>query len=240
MKKTIVFIAVFLVLFVAAYALAASPTLRFNLDSKGVATITPDGLKGVPYDFHPYSASDGSLLLGLTWVESDRAQLAFFALPIRYDGQPLPVPVPPPDPTPPPVPPDPVPPVPPVPPDPVVQKIRIVVIEESSLSTVAWAAIRSSTAIRDYAKAGGHDVFFLDKDAKDKTGKTPADYAPWIARAKSLPWICITDFKADLLAEGVCPQTEAGFLEYVQKYGGKTAAVPCPTGTCPLVPGGTR
>ena len=108
MKKIILAI---LLLWTGA-ALAANPDLEFKLDSKGVATITPKLPSGVPYDFRPYVAADGSLTLGLTYVEAGRAQLAFYSLPeLKFSGGPSPVP---PGPTPPPnPPPQPPPPVPP-------------------------------------------------------------------------------------------------------------------------------
>ena len=203
-------------------ALAADPVLRFNLDSAGVATITPELTKGTPYDFRPYSASDGSLILGLTWIDGGRAQLAFYALPLKYSGDPMPVP---PGPTPPPTPPGPTPP--PVPPDPVAQKCQFIWIEETADSTLTFGQIRSSKAIRDYCKAGGHAPFFLDKDAKGPDGKPPAAFVKWLLMAvgKPLPFLIVTDAEGSKVLNGkgeVAPTTEEETLAFLKKYGGAT------------------
>lgn len=146
-------------------------------------------------------------------------------------GTPIPPPIPPPVP----------PPVPPPDPNPTPTKVKIIVVEESANSTQAFAQIRSSKKLRDWANAGGHLVFFLDQNAVDATGKTPASFKPWIdlAAGKPLPQVIIVDSaKNTVLAQVSSPTTEADFLALVERYGGKSPSVPsvvpsaCQGGAC--------
>lgn len=232
--KRLFFFCVFLL--PALTLLAADPVLKFSLDSAGVATITPILPKLTPYDFHPYSAADGSLVLGLTWVNaSGRAELAFFSLPLKYEGNPSPIPPGPIPPNPGPVPPTPPPPVPP----PVTQRCQFVIIEETADSTQDFANCRVSKAIRDYCKAGGHEVFFLDKDVKDKSGNPPPGYAKWLLMAigKPLPFIVVANSSGSAVLNGEgekAPTNEAGMLDYMRRFGGTAGATTCPSGNCPL------
>jgi hypothetical protein len=122
--------------------------------------------------------------------------------------------------------------------------LSVTVIEETSHSTQEVAQIRSSSLIRDYANSGGHVVFFLDKDLKDKDGKTPETFLPWIelAKGKELPRVYISNRETKkLLLETSLPKprTPAAFIALLEKYGGKANipgspdSSPCPNGLCP-------
>ncbi len=143
----------------------------------------------------------------------------------------------------PPTPPDP--PTPPIPPEPPIEPVAlsVTVIEETSQSTQEVAQIRSSSLIRDYANSGGHIVFFLDKDLKDKDGKTPETFRPWIelAKGKELPRVFIVGMESKkLIFETSLPRTPTAFITLLEKYGGKTNipglpdSSPCPNGLCPV------
>lgn len=210
-----------LVLLWASAALAASPVpaLRFNLDSAGVATISPDGLRGVPYDFRPFAASDGSLILGLTWIDAGRAQLAFYALPLKYDGAPFPVPTPTPTPIPPPVPP--VPPVPPDPPPVPVGKLWTVIIHESSNLTPAQSKIATSKAVADWIQSKGHHkAWIVDKDVTNELNESPPSIKEYVGRAKSLPFLFLVSETGTVVSEGPLPDSEAAVIDLLKKYGG--------------------
>jgi len=131
-----------------------------------------------------------------------------------------PGPVPPPDP-----------PEPPTPPEPVVQKVQIVVIEESEDSTAAFARVRNSKAIRDWADAGGHAVFFIDIDAAKAAG---GSWGTWAAKAagKALPYAFIAPVEGgDVITEQSAPNAVDAFLALAKRYGGEGTAG-CP-GVCP-------
>lgn len=127
------------------------------------------------------------------------------------DGEPGPQPPEPPQP-----------PVPPPPPAPT--KIQVVVVEETGDSDVTMAGIRESKAIREYCEKGGHKIFFLDKDSKDRNGKPPAAYAPWLdlaTKKPSLPWVFITKISDNTaVVDQALPMDEAKVLELLKKYGG--------------------
>jgi len=119
---------------------------------------------------------------------------------------------------------------PPTPPAPVIQPIQAVVIEETTESTAAFSRVRNSKEIRQWAEAGGHAIFFLDKDSAAKGGLT---WRTWADKAvgKNLPYLFISPHAGgDVLKECEAPGDVAGFLKLVQTYGG--VGVPCP-GTCP-------
>lgn len=151
-----------------------------------------------------------------------------------YGPGPTPIPpVPPTPPVPPPIPPPPVPP--PPPPPPVVQKVQIITVEQTEQSTPAFARIRNSVAIRNWAENGSHVIFFIDADSLAKSGGT---WKPWADRVvgKPLPYVFVaTKDGSTILSEGPCPTTEATFLAFVQTYGGKGST--CSAMGCPLIQG---
>lgn len=139
-------------------------------------------------------------------------------------------PTPAPTPTPPPLPPDPptppVPPVPPVPPPPVPQKVQIVVLEETGDSTAAFSAVRNSKEIRQWAEAGGHAIFFIDRDS---AAKGPGSWPGWAKRAegKPLPFMFVSPHEGgEPLKECAAPQSVFAFLELLKIYGGVGSSRP--------------
>lgn len=137
---------------------------------------------------------------------------------------------------PPPDPPEP--PKPPVPPAPVIQRVQIVVIEETGDSTPAFSKIRNSAEIRQWATSGGHAVFFIDVDSAVKAGGT---WKTWADRSRNvkLPYLGIAPHEGgDPIKEGECPQDVAAFLKLVQQFGGVgKAPSDCPSGVCPVKQG---
>jgi hypothetical protein len=125
--------------------------------------------------------------------------------------------------------PDPVPPTPD--PVPVAQQIQIVVVEETADSTPAFSKIRNSKAIRDWADAGGHCVFFIDIDSAKASG---GSWGTWATRAagKTLPYAFISPVAGgDTLKEIEAPTTPDAFLALAKRYGGEGTG--CPNGICP-------
>jgi hypothetical protein len=124
------------------------------------------------------------------------------------------------------------PPPPPPPPPPVeVQKVQIVVIEETNAESDeerervrAFSRVRNSKEVFDWKEGGGHSVFFLDKDAATKAG---GSWKTWADRAsgKQLPYVFVAS-KKDLaiLKECEAPRDVASFLKLVQQYGGVGAS----------------
>ena len=200
-----------IILCVASFAWGANPTLSVAVDSQGYATIKADLPKGTPYNFQALDLGGEKRLLLLAWVDGQRAKIAVYDYSFK-DFQPGPTPDP-----------DPIPPVPPDPlPTPVT--LTVVIVEETADATVDFAQIRNSKTLRDWAAKGGHTLFFLDKDSKDRTGKTPAGFKPWLdlAAGKPLPLAVIVDKKKNQVMDSVpVPKTESEFLAILQKWGGK-------------------
>lgn len=130
----------------------------------------------------------------------------------------------PPFPDPKPYPPVPVPPVPePKPPAPdVLKQLWILVVEETEQASADRGKFFASTTLAKYVKDKGHKFRCVDQDAKDAAGKTPADLAPWIARAKAkkLPVLFLVNQAGDVLFEGPVPATPGEVLAAIQKVGG--------------------
>jgi len=123
------------------------------------------------------------------------------------------------------------PPVPPPDPVPVAQKIQVVVIEETDDSTAAFSKVRNSKAIRDWADAGGHRVFFIDINAAKSAG---GSWGTWAAKAdgKALPYAFISPAAGgDVIKEAEAPTTPDAFLALAKRYGGEGTG--CPAGICP-------
>jgi hypothetical protein len=135
-----------------------------------------------------------------------------------------------------PVPPGPTPDPDPDPPTPVVQKCQIIVIEETADSTPEFAKIRNSEAIRQWATAGGHTIYFIDKDLP-YTGPNANAWKSWQekGKAKGTPYIFITKATdgAAVLYEGPCPTTDTAFRTLIRTWGGGTIS-DCPDGKCEI------
>lgn len=117
---------------------------------------------------------------------------------------------------------------PPDPPTPVVQTIQVVIVEETGDSTSAMSKLRNSKEIRDYCEKGGHKIFFIDKDYV-YTGEGVDPYKRWVAGAgPALPYGFITPVgggdPGTALDKRMIPTDVAGFLAWIQKYGGPPVA----------------
>ena len=70
-----------IVLMFGSMAYAADPALKFSLDDNGYGRLAPDLAKGTAYVLQPYSASDGSLILGMAYIDAGRPKMAIYVLP---------------------------------------------------------------------------------------------------------------------------------------------------------------
>jgi len=115
--------------------------------------------------------------------------------------------------------PTPVPPTPP-PPEPMWGAL---IIEESSQRTPQLAAILTNQEVRKHFTDGKLAFRVADPDEVDAAGKTPADLAPWIAKAKTagLPRLFLLGTKGGELYAGPVPATAAALLNLVKSPGKK-------------------
>jgi hypothetical protein len=131
-----------------------------------------------------------------------------------------------PDPNPGPVPPGPVPPDPgpiPPPPDPVPpapdfeEPLSLILIEETEDRTPEEAATVLSTDIIKFIAEKGWTRYLIDKDIKDKDGKTPESVKAYIERAvgAGLPWYIVVDKNGNMVVEGPI-KTEKVLLEVLK------------------------
>lgn len=102
---------------------------------------------------------------------------------------------------------------------PVVGKLfGFVLIEETSQ---AWPTRGEAIAAASkWADANGVKRRVADKDVKDAAGNTPADIAPYIARAagKTLPRLTLITETGGILWEGDCPKAGAELTALLGRY----------------------
>ena len=64
------------------------------------------------------------------------------------------------------------------------RKFAAYVVYESADKSAKWSQFFADKALADRMRARGHKFRVADQDVKTADGRTPADVAPWIERAK--------------------------------------------------------
>jgi hypothetical protein len=124
----------------------------------------------------------------------------------------------------PPIPPTPIPPpVPPVPPVPVEPLWGALIVEESGTRTPQLAALLTDASVRKFFTDNSLAFRVCDPDETDANDKTPADLAPWIAKAKAggLPRLFLLGKKGAEIYSGPVPADAAALLALVKLPPGK-------------------
>jgi len=100
-------------------------------------------------------------------------------------------------------------------------KCHVVVIEETAEATARRGVYLAHRDLAGYVRGKGWRVRVADKDAVDATGRTPADLAPYVARAKGrVPYVLVVAEEGRLLHEGSLPATPAELLAVLRRIGG--------------------
>ena len=181
-------------------ATGAAPDAAYiwDVDKEGDIDADESGAKfsfSAPPGVYRIKLRSVSLKDGKTTIETAR-----FSVTVGPD---LPDPKPfPPDPGPGPKPPD---------PPPALKQLWVVVIEETADAAETRGALFRDKALADRMRARGHKFRVADQDVKTADGRTPADVAPWIERAKKagLPRLFLVDQDGNALHEAAVPATAA-------------------------------
>lgn len=101
--------------------------------------------------------------------------------------------------------------------------LEIVVVEETgdvAKLSRPQVAMLASVTLREQLTAKGHTFRRIDKDAKNASGQTPPELAPFIAAAgAALPAVVVRS-KSGKIAVNPLPADEPALLALLGKYGG--------------------
>lgn len=146
-------------------------------------------------------------LLAITLAPDGTTVIAEAVASVVVGGEPMPDPKPDPGPKPNPKP---------------IAKAWVVIVEETAEAREGRGKMVTDKDLHGYISGKGWKLRMTDKDVVDANGKTPADLAPYVARAKSkgLPFFCVVDQDGTIRTEGVLPETAADLLDALKKVGG--------------------
>ena len=98
--------------------------------------------------------------------------------------------------------------------------LTVVVIEETADAAETRGKFFGDKDLAAKINERKHKVLAIDKDVKDKTGKTPAKLAGYLAQAKQLPWVVMVNEAEKVVFSGPMPNDAKAALELLVKYGG--------------------
>jgi len=94
-----------------------------------------------------------------------------------------------------------------------IEKMLVLIIEETGKQSPQQARVLLDPASRKWLSDNGHHLRIVDKD------NTAADVVPWIARAGGLPHVFFLTEDGKVGWEGPLPETAAKMLVLIKKYG---------------------